>query len=94
MEQSGGKEALNSLLWTLSPYSPPTEDEPEELVRLTPCNIVLAVLPALLQTVVYVSAKAYMLVRAHVQRVSTCNRQSSLRRTLVMYHIHLLADMC
>jgi hypothetical protein len=63
IERRGGEAALDSLLWTLSPYPKPRQGKPRDLVRLTPHNIVLAVLTALLFCIMFGSAGAYMMVR-------------------------------
>ncbi|WIA14433.1 hypothetical protein OEZ85_002959 [Tetradesmus obliquus] len=57
----GGCDAMVSLLWTLSLGELPPGKEPRHLVRLTPRNIVLALLAAVLTIVVNVFVIGYML---------------------------------
>ncbi|WIA34610.1 hypothetical protein OEZ86_012929 [Tetradesmus obliquus] len=54
-------DALTSLLWTLSLHDLPPHDDPRTLPRLTPRNIVLALLAAALQNVLGMAVNFYVL---------------------------------
>lgn len=62
MEHGGTSEALQSLLWTLSLYDLPDDEDPQEdLVPLTLRNLVLALLGLLLSTSMSLLAAVYTL---------------------------------
>lgn len=68
MEHGGASEALQSLLWTLSLYDLPEDEDPQEdLVPLTLRNLVLALLGLLLSTSMSLLAAVYTLVGEFVQ---------------------------
>jgi hypothetical protein len=64
MHENEVYEAFDSLLWTLSPATPPPEEEPEDLVDLTPRTIAVAVVTVLLYHGMRLLEIAYLLVRA------------------------------
>lgn len=60
--EQGPDQALTSLLWTLSLYELQST-EPQDLVRLTPRNMALALLALLLRLVLEIMLWPYVVVR-------------------------------
>jgi hypothetical protein len=87
MDRSGADKAASSILWRLMRCSPPSGDDPADLLPVTIKNVALALLAVLLALVMATSASAYDMVSDGVLQVAAATGRMWERCLLCMDEI-------